>query len=127
MNHTFNTMNSFYHSENEARMTCPVCGKNFNPAPEHAYHIKRGYKNLVCSYSCMRKWEKGEVKGLKAQETKSRRYKTVRIVETGEIFNSAKECANHLNATPSSVYKSILHGASCHGLHIEAVKEGETE
>lgn len=125
MNHTFNTMNSFYHSENEARTTCPVCGKKFNPAPEHAYYIKKSRKNFVCSYSCMRKWEKGEVKGLKAQETNPRRYKVVRVVETGETFNSAKECAYHLNTGLSCVYKSILHGASCHGLHIEAVKDGE--
>ena len=98
MSLTFNTMNSFYHSENEGRMTCPVCGKKFDPAPEHAYHIKRGQKNFVCSWSCMRKWEKGEVKGLKPQEVKPKpkRYKAVRVVETGEIFNSAKECAEKL-------------------------------
>ena len=127
MNLTFNSMNSFYHSENEARMTCPICGKNFNPAPEHAYHIKRGQKNFVCSWSCMRKWEKGEVKGLKPQEVKPKRYKAVRVVETGEIFNSAKECADHLNAALSLVYKAISHRTTCHGLHIEAVWEGDTE
>ena len=30
---------------------CPICGKMFVPAPEHAYHNYDG-KKLVCSYSC---------------------------------------------------------------------------
>lgn len=127
MSHTFNTMNSFYHSENEARTICPICGKKFNPAPEHAYYIKKNRKLLVCSYSCMRKWEKGEVKAYKEQKVKPKRYKTVRVVETGEIFNNAKDCAYHLNAPLSCVYKALLHGATCHGLHIEAVGVGDTE
>ena len=39
---------------------CPVCGKMYFPAGEHAWRIgeygERGKR--VCSYSCMRKWEK---------------------------------------------------------------------
>jgi hypothetical protein len=40
---------------------CPICGKTFYHEPEHAYKI--GHTNskggkLVCSYTCMRKWEK---------------------------------------------------------------------
>ncbi len=40
--------------------TCPVCGKNFIPAPEHAYKIRvgKGRSSLVCTYSCMLKWRK---------------------------------------------------------------------
>ena len=30
---------------------CPICGKMFVPAPEHAYHNYNG-KKLVCSYKC---------------------------------------------------------------------------
>lgn len=30
---------------------CPMCGKMFVPAPEHAYHNYNG-KKLVCSYTC---------------------------------------------------------------------------
>ena len=127
MSHTFNTMNAFYHSENEARKTCPVCGKAFAPAPEHAYYIKNNRSILVCSYTCMRKWDKGEVKELKTMKIKAKRYKTIRIVETGETFNSPKECANYLNAGFSSVYKALYEGVTCHGVHIEAVEEGETE
>lgn len=46
--------------------TCPVCGKEFAPAIEHAWKIKvknsKGQwtqnKKKVCSYHCMREWEK---------------------------------------------------------------------
>lgn len=47
---------------------CPICGKNFIPAPYHYWRIgseaeddlinKRYPGTLVCTYSCMRKWEK---------------------------------------------------------------------
>ena len=38
---------------------CPVCGKKFTPAPQHCLKIGEGtHAPLVCSYSCMRKWEK---------------------------------------------------------------------
>ena len=41
---------------------CPVCGKTFFYDPEHAWMIgygKNGYGGKkVCSYTCMRKWEK---------------------------------------------------------------------
>lgn len=140
MSLTFNTMNSFYHSENEGRMTCPVCGKKFDPAPEHVYHIKRGQKNFVCSWSCMRKWEKGDIEKSKAviktkpkteQKTKPKTnpkvYKFIKVVETGEIFCGVKACAEHLNAPLSSVYKALYEGKACHGFHIEAVREGEIE
>lgn len=40
-------------------MKCPVCGKKFKPAPEHALKIgAEGSRKLVCSYNCMRAWEK---------------------------------------------------------------------
>ena len=35
---------------------CPICRKNFIPAPEHAWRIGNGVR--VCSYSCMRKEER---------------------------------------------------------------------
>lgn len=39
--------------------TCPICGKRFLPAPQHSWKIngKHGGGELVCRYSCMRKWE----------------------------------------------------------------------
>lgn len=44
---------------------CPICGKEFLPAIEHAWKIvireygEPGGRILkVCSYTCMRKWEK---------------------------------------------------------------------
>lgn len=47
--------------------TCPICKKQFAPALEHAWLIGKAYldtqtydyRNIpVCSYTCMRKWEK---------------------------------------------------------------------
>lgn len=39
---------------------CPVCGETFFYDPEHAYKIGKSdfSSKKVCSYSCMRKWEK---------------------------------------------------------------------
>lgn len=41
-------------------VNCAVCGKAFKPAPEHALKIGNSihHPKLVCSYSCMRKYEK---------------------------------------------------------------------
>lgn len=40
--------------------TCPICGKEFLPAAQHSWKIgnHEWRKELVCSYTCMRKWEK---------------------------------------------------------------------
>lgn len=57
---------------NTREKKCPICGKIFIPAPQHAWKIGERVKNKpdiefkeppedvkkVCSYSCMRKWEK---------------------------------------------------------------------
>lgn len=39
---------------------CPVCGKNFVPAPMHIYKIRinKNRTNLVCTYNCMVNWQK---------------------------------------------------------------------
>lgn len=34
---------------------CPVCGKIYCPAPLHVY---KANKRMVCSYSCVRKYER---------------------------------------------------------------------
>ena len=34
---------------------CPICGKKFVPAP---FHIYRAKARLVCSWACVRKFEK---------------------------------------------------------------------
>lgn len=43
---------------------CPVCGKRFSPAIEHAWTIENRtgkVKKYVCSYTCMRTWERGKL------------------------------------------------------------------
>jgi len=54
--------------------TCPICKKNFIPAPEHRWTIKTKHnpKAPVCSYSCMRKWE---IPRLEAEKRKLKRRK----------------------------------------------------
>lgn len=56
--------------ENKPR-PCPICKKVFTPAIDHYWKIKYGLKignvprspnegEYVCSYSCMRVWEKSK-------------------------------------------------------------------
>lgn len=43
--------------------TCPICKKNFIPAPYHVYkEAKKVSARLVCSYHCMLKAEKAREK-----------------------------------------------------------------
>lgn len=48
-------------------LVCPVCGKKFNPAPEHSYKVGN---DLVCTYTCSIRGEKTKItkkpKGRKA-------------------------------------------------------------
>lgn len=54
----FTSMSSFSSMDNKQQEKCPVCGKMFKAAPEHAYHIGKSKKRRVCTYGCMRKWQK---------------------------------------------------------------------
>lgn len=42
---------------------CPVCKKEFIPAPLHVYKITKC--RLVCTYTCMRKAEQMKKEGIK--------------------------------------------------------------
>lgn len=45
----------------EKHIKCPICKKKFMPASMHAYHISNPnthWKRLVCSYHCVRAWER---------------------------------------------------------------------
>lgn len=59
-------MDSYYESLKKTS-TCPICGKKFVPAPEHMWKIGNwdGISGLrytrVCTYTCMRKWEKAQL------------------------------------------------------------------
>jgi hypothetical protein len=116
-------MNNFIGDTDIPRKQCPVCGKKFNPAPEHAYYIGKNRKNFCCSYTCMRNNEKHKTV---VPINKKPKYGTaVRIVETGETFRSIKQCAEHLDVYYSSVRKAVINGYTCKGYHIEAVEEGD--
>jgi len=56
--------------------------------------------------------------------------KPVRIVETGEVFSSLQECADHLGTTRGNVSRCLSgerKGQRIHGYHVEYVKEGVYE
>ena len=53
---------------------CPICGKIFCPAPLHVYKVNRVY---VCSYSCVRKYER-------EKENEKIRSKNEKIRSNGE-------------------------------------------
>lgn len=57
-------------SENIKERICPVCGKNFVPAPLHIYKIK--YSQLVCSYKCRCEYEKSE------EQANTKKYEVIR-------------------------------------------------
>ena len=142
MNQNFTSMSDFISRDRKEEIKCPVCGKMFNAAPEHSYTIgygeKRGKnkKRLVCTYSCMRKWEKEQAEKPKKTslnkapvQRRNIPYKSVavRIVETGETFSSLDECAKHLNTVGSNIGYGLKTGKGYKGYHFEKVEEGDTE
>lgn len=48
---------------------CPVCGKEYVPAPQHVYKVKH---RLVCSWGCLRKAEK-EAEARKVKRVRGKR------------------------------------------------------
>lgn len=67
-------------------------------------------------------WQKGLNAAVEANKVR------VRIVETGQEFNSIKECAEYLGVNPNRVNRSLSGcraGQRLHGVHIEYVDESE--
>lgn len=98
---------------------CPICGKEFLPASQHYWRIGDvpSRERLVCSYSCMRKWEKTP----KNKRKVDRKRVAVRILETGEVFESVADCAKHLGIPRDRVSKMLYNGRAYNGYHIEKV------
>ena len=128
----FISMSGFMSSNDKGEIECPVCGEMFKAADEHSYKIGKNRNKLVCTYSCMRKWEKGEVKKPKKPQRKTpvkRQYNAregvaVRIIETGETFKSIYECSKHLQTYSANIRYSLKTGNGYKGYHFEKVKEG---
>lgn len=66
-----------YYEEPIITKICPVCGKEFPPAPWHRYKaVIGGNKVLVCTYPCMMKADKEhEEKKRRNQEARAARMK----------------------------------------------------
>lgn len=131
----FTSMGDLLPYRNVDKVVCPVCGELFEPAPEHSYLIGKNRNRLVCTYTCMRKWEKGEAvkpkkvqkKPLSKRNYNAREGVAVRIVETGEVFHSAYACGRHLGTCGANVRYALKTGNGYKGYHFEKVKEGDTE
>ena len=104
-------------NEHYVEKVCPVCGKVFYPG----YLMMWGWKNpsdeLVCSYRCQRKSEKKP----KSTRKPLRSMVAVRIVETGQVFESISDCAAHFHTSTSALRHSIYEGRDYKGYHIERV------
>lgn len=99
---------------------CPQCEEEFYIAPyqEWGWLVGEGTKpKPVCSYSCQREWEKEHTTKAKP----SRQRVAVRIVETGEVFESVAECCRRLNIKRSNLTVLADEGRTYKGLHIERV------
>lgn len=46
---------------------CPVCGKRYIPAPQHAYKDRRSPYNRVCSWKCVMESERLKATSAKAK------------------------------------------------------------
>lgn len=108
---------------------CPICGKPFSPAVEHAYKAGKGVnRKLVCSYTCQRAWEKNPAvlkKGANPRIKYGNNRIAVQVVETGEVFDTILACAAKLGISTCSVHRCIYYGDKVKGLHIQKVKEGD--
>lgn len=99
---------------------CPICGKGFYPE----YYAKWGWligteahPKPVCSYTCQRKWEKS----IKPSRSVPVNSIPVRVIDTGEVFESISKCAVHLGTSNANIVKCIYEGKTHKGLHIEKV------
>lgn len=98
--------------------TCPVCGKSFYPT----YYADWGWMTPngkpVCSYTCQRKSEKNP----KSISKPPKKRRAVRIIETGQIFDSIGECADFLGTQRTAIYNSLNHkGGRYKNIHLERI------
>ena len=120
MNGNFKGTTKFAPFYSRHPIKCPICEKMFSPAPEHSYKIGEGIKcQLVCSYTCERKWEKDPKKPKK--ECTNGQKIPVRVIETGKEYDSITKCANALKVSNSAIYHCIYYGKTAKGLHVEMV------
>lgn len=120
-------MSGFATSSGLGERECPICGKPFSPTVQHIYKVgKSANRKFVCSYTCMRNWEKnpGLLKKVPTKSKYGNNHKIpVRVVETGEVFDTIAACAESLGISTSSVHKCIYYNFTIKGLHIEKVQK----
>lgn len=110
------------------------------PSPQQNYQVNHIDCNRQNNFICNLEWcsprdnvmwamQKGNcdpLKGLMVAREVNK--KPVRIVETGEIFDSLKQCAEHLGVTRGNVSRCLSgerKGQKIHGIHVEYVNGEE--
>ena len=84
---------------------CPLCGKKFVPAPQHALRDARGF---YCKPTCF----------LHRDELHVRKRKKVRMYKGEEFvkeFNSATAAAHHFNTNPKCIGTACRQGTTYRG------------
>lgn len=67
-----------YSSMSIEEVVCPICGKTFCPSVYHQWTIKKHWYWIpVCSYTCMRKWDR-EISIKNEEKTKKKTKKKKR-------------------------------------------------
>lgn len=85
-------------------------------SPEHAAHVRVATREYYKTHSPSHTFTKEDhIAAIEACSVK------VRIVETGEVFNTMTDCANHMGVLVSNLSRAIKQNRKYKGYHIEKV------
>lgn len=125
-------------SVNNVKVHRVLCEAFYGPSPEGKNQVNHIDGNRSNNHFMNLEWvdgsenikwgvHLGNINPMKGLERAAKvNPKPVRIVETGQIFNSVKECAEYFNVRPTNVSRVLIgnrKGQKFHGYHLEFVKK----